>query len=148
MNCVELEINLLRRICCGDEQAMDFLAHFWAPYVHGIDDIIDGDKKSAEEILAVFALAATLYSHPFYLKHLEALRQHIIVCTNIYADSVAWENSPIPWQREWADHNRHVGMEMVICVASICGGYRHARLISQEQRAVCWDEHHRQGVAV
>jgi hypothetical protein len=123
---------------------MDFLANHWAPYVHGIDDIIDGDRKTPEEVLEIFALAAMLYTHPFFIANREALRQQVIVCTSTYADAVAWEKSHVPWQKDWADHNRHVGMDMVVCVASLCGGYRHARSISQEQRLICWDEHHDQ----
>lgn len=114
----------------------------WRKYVHEIDDIIDGDRPQPEAILGTFALAATLYSHPFYLRHLPALRQIVYNCTNAYADSVAWESSPVEWRRAWADHYRHFGAEMVLAVAGICGGYEHIRSISPELRVVCWNEHH------
>jgi hypothetical protein len=140
----QADIKLLQRVTRGDQEAMDFLANQWSPYVHEIDDIIDGDRRAPEAILCTFARAAMLYSHPFYLKHLPALRQLVLVINNLYADSVAWENSPLPWRRDWADHNRHAGMEMVIAVAQICGGYEHARAISQEQRSICWNDHHDQ----
>lgn len=141
------DLQLLQRICRGDTEAMDFLSQHWAPYVHDIDDIVDEvlparGQVDAERVLRAFARAAYLFSHPFYLKHIGALRQVVLVVTNMYADSVAWERSAVPWQREWADHARHAGMEMVIAVAMIAGGYEHARAISQEQRVICWHEHH------
>lgn len=149
MTRAEMDIQLLQRICNGDAEAMDFLARHWAPYVHGIDDIIDGDANGPEEILKVFAAAAMLYSHPFYLRNLNALRAVVLMVTNMYADSVKWEKSLLPWRREWADHARHVGMEMVIAVAQIAGGYEHGRRISEEQRAICYVEHHtREGKAI
>lgn len=145
----QMDEGLLMRVCRGDREAMDFLSQWWAPYVHGIDDIIDGDRCGPEDVLREFARAAGLFSHPFYLRNLQGLRQVVLNVTNGYADSVAWEKSPVAWQREWADHHRHVGMEMVIAVAMICGGFEHARSISLEQRAICYAEHHgRNGEAV
>lgn len=138
-----MDTGQLERVCRGDREAMDFLCNWWAPYVHGIDDIIDGDANGPEEVLREFARAVGLYAHPFYLRNLAGLKQVVLNVTNAYADSVAWEKSGVAWQREWADHHRHAGMEMVIAVATICGGYEHARSISQEQRSVCWHEHHR-----
>ncbi len=149
MNRRTLDEQLLQRVTCGNQEAMDFLAYHWSPYVHEIDDIVDGDRTSAEDILATFARAPVLYSHPFYLKHLPALRQLVLVINNLFADAVAWEKSQDEWKRDWADHNRHAGMEMVVAVAQICGGYEHARLISREQRAICWQDHHdREGSAI
>jgi hypothetical protein len=135
------DIELLKRICLGNEEAMDFLSQHWAPYVHAIDDIVD-EEVDAEFKIKAFARAAYLYTHPFFLKHVSALRQVILQVTNSYADSVAWEKSEMPWQRQWADHHRHAGMEMVIAVAMIVGGYDHARAISLEQRTICYVEHH------
>ncbi len=132
---------VLDRVCLGNTEAIDFLANHWALYVHEIDDIIDGDRTTAEEILSTFARAIILYSHPFYLRHLPALRQLALTITNTYADSVAWETRGEGWRRDWADHNRHVGMEMVIAVAQLCGGYEHGRLVSQELREICFAEH-------
>lgn len=133
---------LLQRVCLGNLEAMDFLANHWSPYVHEIDDIIDGERRSAEEILSTFARAVMVFSHPFYVRNMPALRQLVLNINNAYADSVAWEKSKVRWQQEWADHNRHAGAEMVIAVAQICGGYDHARAISQEQRIICHHEHH------
>ena len=132
----------LERICCGNAEAMDWLANHWSHYVHEIDDIIDGDRPAAEDILSTFARAPLVFSHPFYLKHMAALRQLVLVINNLYADTVKWEKSKVAWQRDFADHNRHCGMEMVVAVAQICGGYDHGRKISEEQREICWQEHH------
>lgn len=137
----EFDARALERCCCGDKEAMAFLL-LWRDYVHAIDDIIDGDKEGPEIILCTFAAAATLYSHPFYLRNLLALRQIVYNCTNAYADSVAWEKSPEEWRRQFADHYRHFGAEMVLAVGAIVGGYEHMRSISPELRIICWFEHH------
>ena len=143
MTRIDLDKAYLERACLGDREAMDFLL-LWNRYVHEIDDILDGDADSAEDILRTFARAAMLYSHPFYLKNIAALRQVVLIVTNAYADSVAWEKSGVEWKRNWADHNRHAGLEMVLAVAMILGGYDHARAISPEQREICQHDHHDQ----
>ena len=132
---------LLERVCLGNAEAIDFLANHWAPYCHEVDDIIDRDRTGSEEILSTFARAIILYSHPFYLRNIAALRAVALATTNTYADSVSWERSAQPHQREWADFNRHVGMDMVIAVAQVCGGYDHGRSVSQELRETCFAEH-------
>jgi hypothetical protein len=134
----------LERACCGNREAMQWLL-LWRDYVHAIDDLVDGDARGPEALLATFAMAPTLYSHPFYLNNMAALRQVVLNCTNAYADSVMWERSPVPWQRDFADHYRHYGAEMVLAVAQICGGYQHMRSISPELRVICWHEHHTPG---
>ncbi len=137
----QYDLQALEYACCGNREAMDFLS-LWRRYVHEIDDIMDGDRPEREEQLGTFALAIELYSHPFYLKNLPALRQVALNCTNAYADTVAWEKSPVEWQQDWADHYRHFGAEMVLAVAGICGGYEHMRRISPQLRVICWHEHH------
>jgi len=143
----EQDLQALNRCCLGNREAMEFLLH-WRAYVHAIDDIIDGDADSQEDILAAFAQAPMLFSHPFYVKNMAALRQLVLNCTNAYADSVVWEKSAVKWQREFSDHYRHFGAEMVLAVASICAGltgksgYDHMRSISRELRTICWHEHH------
>jgi hypothetical protein len=121
---------------------MDFLANHWSPYVHEVDDIIDAERTDTGDILATFARAAMVFSHPFYLKHMAELRLLVLNITCAYADSVDWERTATSWKQQWADHYRHVGMEMVIAVAMICGGYDHARSISKEQREICHLDHH------
>jgi hypothetical protein len=144
-----MDVKLLERVTRGDREAMDFLANHWSPYVHGIDDIIDGERTAAREVLCTFMRAAQLYTHPFFIKHMPALRQVALTVSVLYADSVDWEKSQVAWQREWADHNRHAGMEMVVAVALLCGGVEHALAISQEQRMICYMDHHdKQGKAI
>lgn len=138
-----MDTGLIQRICCGDASAMDFLANHWSPYVHEIDDIMDGDRPGRRDQLMTFARACVLFSHPFYLRHLTALRQIVLNVTVAYADSLDWEQSTAqPWQQSWADHHRHCGLEMVIAVATICGGHEHGFSISQEQRTICQVDHH------
>ncbi len=137
---------------------MSFL-HLWREYVHLIDDIVDedlagrsqepgvrsqnGDRaRGIERINRMGAMAVMLYTHPFFLKNAGALRQVVLNCTNAYADSALWEHSEVDWQRQWADHYRHFGAEMVLAVASSCGGYEHMRSFSPELRCICWHEHH------
>lgn len=125
----------------GDKEAAAFIRS-WRAYVHGIDDIIDGDIKEPEQILRVFMQAAFLYAEPFYLKNLPRLYQLVINCTNAYADSVNWEKSEVEWKRNFSDHYRHFGAEMVLAIAEICGGYDHMRQVSVYLREICWNEHH------
>lgn len=149
MTKLALNTQLLQRVCCGDSDAMDFLANHWSPYVHEIDDIMDGERPAKRDQLKTFGRAIALYSHPFYLRHMAALRAVALNVTVTYADVVDWESSPDEWKANWVDANRHCGMDMVLAVAGICGGYEHAFNISQEQRAICWLDHHdREGKAV
>lgn len=141
MTAFEEDLAALKRCCRNNEEAMQWLT-LWRAYVHGIDDIVDGDDDSPEAVLGTFAGAVELYTHPFFLKHAARLKQIVLNCTNAYADTVAWEKSKEAWQRNFSDHYRHFGAEMVLAVATICGGYAHARSISLELRAICWLEHH------
>lgn len=128
-------------LTCGNKSAGEFL-RLWRSYVHGIDDLIDGDAVGSEALLGTFMQAAFVYSHPFYLANLPSLRQLVVNCTNAYADSVAWEKDSEEWKRQFADHYRHFGAEMVLAIASICGGYAHMREASKVLREICWREHH------
>jgi hypothetical protein len=159
----------LEACCKGNREAMEFLA-LWSDYVNLVDDLVDeelssdewrvtSDKREsdgaqrsarptsaiirgAERLCGMGAAAIALYSHPFYLKNLPALRQIALNCTNAYMDSVRFEKSSQAWQREWADHYRHFGSEMVIAVAGICGGYQQMRAVSETIRVICWQSHH------
>jgi hypothetical protein len=142
MTRLDMDRELLNRICCGNAQAMDFLANQWSPYVHEIDDMMDGDRPAKRDQLKTFARAIALYSHPFYLANLAALKAVALVVTATYADVVEWEGSPDEWKRQYADHYRHCGMDMVLAVAAICGGHEHAFAISKEQREICYFDHH------
>lgn len=141
MNLQDAEAQETKWLTCGNEPAAEFL-RLWRAYVHGIDDIIDGEIKAPEGILRVFMQAAFVYSHPFYLQNMVALRQLVVNCTNAYADSVLWEKSDVEWKRQFADHYRHFAAEMVLAIAGICGGYDHMREASKWLREICWKEHH------
>lgn len=131
----------LERCCLGNREAMEWVL-LWREYVHRIDDIVDGDSPGPEPLLASYAQAIAVYTHPFFLRNIAALRQVALNCTNAYADSVLFEKSDQAWQRQWADHYRHFGAEMVLAVAGICGGYAHMRSLSPELRVLCYYEHH------
>jgi hypothetical protein len=131
----------LRFACQDNPEAIAFL-QAWNLYVHAIDDLIDGDAAGPEAVLRSYAQAIGIYTSPFFLKNLPALRQVAINTTNAYADAVAGERSAEPWRREFADHYRHFGAEMVLAVASIVGGYDHMRAVSREIRLICYHEHH------
>lgn len=131
----------ITRLCCGDREAIEFLC-LWAKYCHAIDDVVDKDVQDAEGIVSTFSLAPVLFSHPFYLRHMFALRQVVLLVANMYADSIAWEKEPEQWKREFANCYRHCGNEMLIAVAQICGGYDHARQFSLEQRELCYAVQH------
>lgn len=141
MNLSDAEAEQTRWLTCGNESAADFL-RLWRAYVHAIDDIIDGDAADPESILAAFMQAAFVYTHPFFTANAPALRQLAVNCTNAYADSVAWEKSPDAWRRQFSDHYRHYGAEMVLAIASLCGGYQHMRSVSLTLRETCYTEHH------
>jgi hypothetical protein len=140
MNLQEFNAKALQRACLGNVEALSFLDK-WRQYIHCIDDIED-TKTTSEFRLFTFILAMEVYNHPFYLRNAAPLKQIVLNCTNAYADCVAWEKSGEPWQREFADHYRHFGIEMVLAVAGILGGYTHMRAISQELRAACHVGHH------
>lgn len=140
MNLAAQQADWLARCCAGDAAAMAFL-RLWHEYVHAIDDVED-TATTAEFRQRIYILALELYTHPFFRANEARLKQVVLTVGNAYADVLAWEASPIPWQAQWADHWRHVGAEMVIAVAQICGGWDHARAISREQRLVNYTEHH------
>lgn len=141
MTANEQDLRALERCCCGNREAMEWLT-LWRQYVHAIDDIVDGDTPGTEPLLASYALAISVYTHPFFLKNISGLRQIALNCTNAYADAELFKKGEPAWQREFADHYRHFGAEMVLAVASICGGYAHMRSLSAELRVICWHEHH------
>lgn len=140
MNLQQFNAQSLQRACRGDAEAMDFIDKF-RQYMHGIDDIED-TQTGTEFRLHTFILAMHVYNHPFFLKHGAALKQLILNITNTYADCVAFEKSDIEWQRQWADHHRHCGLELVLAVAGILGGYVHMRSVSREFRVACHEGHH------
>jgi hypothetical protein len=130
----------LSDISKGNAEAVDFLTR-WGAYVHGIDDLID-EVSDNEFKISLFARAIEIYTHPFFLKNIIALRQVALHANNLYADSVACEKSEVKWEKDFADWARHSPTEMVLAVANIAGGYDHMRAVSMEMRKLCYNEHH------
>lgn len=145
----------LARCCCGQSSAMQWLA-LWREFVNAVDDIEDepflkagerpeaiGDRATTPEFrMRAWVLALELYTHPFFRANEARLKQVVLNCTNAYADVLKWEQSEVQWQKEFVDVYRHFGAEMVIAVAQICGGWDHARSLSEDQRTVNYLEHH------
>lgn len=129
-------------ICRGNRDARAF-CDCWYQYCHGIDDLLDTrldgrPTVSAEFILHLFATAALLYNCPFFVAHRQHLFPLVITITNMYADSVAWEKSPLERQRAMADVLRTCGDEMLLMVAMLTGGWEHMRTMSVKLRDRDW----------
>jgi hypothetical protein len=73
------------------------------------------------------------------LRNLVALREVVAMVDELYAQSVAWEESAVDWQRGFSHVHRHAGNEMVAAVGRICVGRDKARVLMGEQRAVCYE---------
>jgi hypothetical protein len=124
----------------GDTIAADWMIK-WVKYCHAIDDLID-EVFSPELLLDVLAQAVELYSHTFFIAHVNHLRPIVIAVTNCYADSVRWERSEDRAERQMADVLRLAGVEMYCIVAGICGGYSHMRKVSGQVRKHTWNANH------
>lgn len=154
MTQIEHDNMALNRCCGNNAEAKDWLRQ-WRRYVHQIDDLVDDAalRADAEFVLNTFARAAVLYTHPFFLKNIGSLRQLVLNITNTYADSVRFERLGCDWQKDWADHHRHCGSEMVLAVCMICHGggvegYEAARALSAEVRVLSYEEHRDDGKSV
>ena len=135
-----------KALCCGNREAMTF-CDLWYRYCHAIDDLLDTMEDgrptmSKEQILSIFFNAAFLYNCPFYRAHAHLLSPVVVTVTNMYADSVAWERSPIARRRIMADVLRTCGDEMYFTVAMICGGEHHMRDMSLKIRERDWIGQH------
>ncbi len=125
-------------VCKGQPDAMLFCG-LWFGYCHAIDDLIDNmeDGKPTtkpEDILRLLVTAAAIYNSDFYRKHQDHLFSMVLSVTNAYADSVAWERSPVRRRRHIADVLRCCGNEMFFMVACLIGGWSHMRAMSAKIR--------------
>ena len=132
MTTEDMENEMFDHLGKGDAMAIDF-AKRAVGYFHMADDVID-EKPDAEFVIKTFVVGQDLYCHPFFVRHAHALNAVIRMCISTYADSVAWERSNDPAKREWADYARHAGLELLLAVADICGGWDHRREVSREWR--------------
>ncbi len=137
------------QLCKGNPDAM-FFCDLWYRYCHAIDDLLDTMEDgrptmSRDQILSIFFCAAFFYNCRFYRANAEVLSPVVIMVTNMYADSVAWERSSIPRRRVMGDVLRTCGDEMYFMVALLCGGEQHMRDMSLKIRERDWigqhDEH-------
>lgn len=135
---IEKAMEWNRRVCLDDPDAMRF-NDLWYQYCHGIDDLVDTmddgrPKMDKEQILGLFIAALQLYNCDFFVRYRQMLFPTVLTVTNSFADSVAWEKSPLAHRRTMADCLRTCGNEMYYIVAMIKGGWNHARGISQAIR--------------
>lgn len=137
------------RLCKGNAEAFEWI-QIGRIYCHEIDDLIDEDVPKANRISAaqracrIGALALQLYTHPFFLKNMPALRAAMMLNTSNYLDSVEWEEASSEWQRHFSDWARHGWVQVVLVVAEICGGYENMRNESQELTTMAYANHHNQ----
>lgn len=110
-------------------EAREFIFAF-SNYCHSIDDIIDGVKKDKISIIQVFETAATIYSHPFYIKNVLALYPAVRIITNMYMDSVSLENDTEVWRKNLSKVLSHALNEFIVLCADVCGGFTLRRAIS------------------
>lgn len=138
--------DLVNALCKENALAADFViqAHAW---FHAIDDIVDGELPQATDtgrrqaVVKAFAAGIVVLSHDFYLRNLPALRMSLLQVSQTYALSVEFETSAEEWKRRWADTQRHCGMDLLVAVAMICGGWQHAqeqaRLLAEGAELTC-----------
>lgn len=144
----EIDQQTAHRICNGSEEAFDWM-QMGRIYIHEIDDLIDEDiargahhAQAAQRVCRIGAIALDLYTHSFFLKNAAALKAAMMLNTINYADSVAWEDSKVDWQRQFSDWSRHGWIDVCLTIARICGGYDHAKAISLELRTNSYVDHH------
>lgn len=95
----------------------------YAKFAHAMDDVIDENKKSPSELLAVTQLHAAFMSTAFYLKYVRVLYPCVVLASIQYDASVAFEqDQSVRWKREAFDILRHSGLNLAIMVVYILGG--------------------------
>lgn len=126
---------LLLQASCGNQDAYKFL-YVFLQVCHGVDDIIDGDIKSSEEVMEVFHIHHCIFSNPFYQQYQRELWPVICIIRNAYTDSVAWEKSTKLVEKEVSNVIRSQGNDIIIAVALICGDWKLVRNISLKIRTL------------
>lgn len=133
-------------VCRGNQEALVFCT-LWYQFAHLCDDIVDSMEDGRptmppEKIIESYIILGMVYNCPFYKKHSDLLFSTVISITNTYADSVAWERSPVTHRRLIADVLRTCGNEMFFIVAMIIGGWSHVRSVSARIRETDWLRQH------
>lgn len=124
----------------GNVDALVFLLS-WNSYAHAIDDLVD-EQMTPALLLETCMQANAMYATPFWIANSARLAGVVAMVANAYADSVEWEKSAILWKRAQADLLRSAGNEMLMTVAHIVGGWRHARAISLRVREAAYRDQH------
>lgn len=129
-------------LCNGNQEAMTF-CDIWYRYCHAIDDLVDTvvdgrPTMSKDQMISIFFTAALLYNCSFYVKNRDLLSPIVLLVTNTYRDSVAWENSSKSHLRAMGDVFRTCGNEMYVMVALLCGGEDHMRKMSMAIKERDW----------
>lgn len=152
----ELE-KLLLKASNGNKDAFEFLRGFHY-LAHGLDDVLDGEVSAEtikEFLINLFVYAKDLYSCGFYREHCAELSSVIDAVANAYADSVRYQDQQyesqydprageLPWQLATANIIRSQGVDVIIIVAKLCGGYEHMREVSQIARFLSYVEQRQQ----
>lgn len=146
MNHNQLDHNSVLRLVNGNMEALSWI-EIGRQYIHEADDDIDEQSSKAVAVdrkCRLGALALELYTHPFFIKNMPALKYAMLRNLHNYRDSVMWEDSEVPWQREFADWARHGWLDVCITVGDICGGYVKTCNETLEARALSYVDHHDQ----
>jgi len=137
----------LYRLCNGNPEAIHFV-QLGSAYVHLSDDQVDeplsSQAQSAKRACRLGAMALELYTHPFFIKHMPELKQVMLLNLQMYELSVAWENSEVPWQRNFSDWARHGWLNVCLVVGDICAGYDSTSAELPEMMAMAYVNHHDQ----
>lgn len=142
-----LDHTAVHRLCNGNREALEWV-QLGRIYMHEGDDLIDEDVLAGDKVAAakraarLGAMALRLYTHPFFLKNIDALKHAMLRNFHNYRDSVIWENSDVEWQRQFSDWARHGWLEVCMTVGEICGGYDNVANESLELRTMSYVEHH------
>jgi hypothetical protein len=141
MNINDLNRILESNICLGNQEAIEFVRK-WIQYVHAIDDVVDEEWdvgcSGSELKITSYILALEVYTTPFFLRNMQALKQMVYAITHLYMDSVSLAEKNV----NFAEYARHSGTEMLVAVAQIVGGYQHAKAISYELHQVNYTKAH------
>lgn len=135
----------LHRLCHGNMEAMDWVQR-GAAYVHLADDQVDdgaiNQVQAARRACRLGAMALELYTHPFFIRNMSALKHAMLNNLHLYELSVAWEHSDVPWQHSFSDWARHGWLQTCMVVGDICGGYDSTAAEAQEMMAMAYANHH------
>lgn len=137
----DINPEFVKEVCKGNAAAGDFLV-LCINWFHAIDDLCDADQpgyqpnapaylRKQKEVEA-FAQAILVLSNDFYLRNIAGLRMELLQIAQLYSLSLKWEERDEEWLRRWADTQRHAGAQMILAVATICGGWSHATAVAEK----------------